>query len=73
MACVSSELNLIENLRKDVKTKIARKNLKKFDDLWAGIEEVRHSIPKERCQKLVESMQRRCEELIKNYGFSKKY
>lgn len=69
----SPDLNPIENLWNDVKTKVSQKNYKNSTELWTGIQEAWYSIPKERCQKLVESMNRRCEAVIKNHGYSTKY
>lgn len=69
----SPDLNPIENLWNDVKVMISRKKFSNLDDLWKGVQEAWNSIPKERCQKLVESMGRRCNAVIENHGYSTKY
>lgn len=69
----SPDLNPIENLWNEVKIEIAKKNYKNLDDLWSAVQEAWYAIPKIKCEKLVESMNRRCEAVIKNKGYSTKY
>lgn len=69
----SPDLNPIENLWNDVKNKIAQQNFKNSEELWVGVQEAWYSIPISRCQRLVESMPRRCQAVINNKGFSTKY
>lgn len=69
----SPDLNPIENLWSDVKNEIAQHNYKNAEELWKGIQNAWYSIPKERCQRLVESMPRRLQAVIENKGFSTKY
>lgn len=69
----SPDLNPIEHLWNDVKVKIGQKKFKNSNDLWAGIKEAWYSIPQSRCQKLVESLPRRCQETLKNRGHPTKY
>ena len=44
-----------------------------MDDLWATVQEAWYAMPKTKCQKLVESMSRRCETVIQNKGYGTKY
>lgn len=69
----SPDLNPIENLWNDVKCAIAKQKYKNLDDLWTGIQNSWYSIPKERCQNLIQSMPRRCQAVLENKGYSTKY
>lgn len=69
----SPDLNPIENLWNDVDKIIKEKKIKNLIELYEYTQEAWSSISKERCQRLIESMPRRCAEVIKNRGFSTKY
>lgn len=69
----SPELNPIENLWNVVKNEISQRNFKNAEELWMGIQDAWYAIPIDRCQRLVESMPRRCQAVINNNGFSTKF
>lgn len=69
----SPDLNPIEHLWGDVKNVIDKKKFGTFDELWAGVEEAWRNISVARCQRLVESMGRRCSDVLKNKGYPTKY
>lgn len=69
----SPDLNPIENLWTDVKKAVSEAKPTNNNQLWKVVEQSWYSIPKERCQGLVNSMKRRCEAVIKNKGFATKY
>lgn len=69
----SPDLNPIENLWKEVKTKIAHIHIKNKAHLWAEIEKAWYAIPIATCQKLVDSMPKRCAAVLKNKGYATKY
>lgn len=69
----SPDMNPIENLWKIVKDKIGPNKSRNKEELWAKIQEVWYDIPVSTCQKLVESMPRRCQALLKNRGHATKY
>ncbi len=61
----SPDLNPIENLRGIVKRKIRNKRPKNTDELKATVKETWVSIPPQQCHKLITSMSRRIETVIK--------
>ena len=69
----SPDLNPIENLWNDVKRDLINKNPKNKEELWKQINESWSSIPIERCQRLINSMQRRCAAVLKNRGYTYGY
>ncbi|CAK9819099.1 Transposable element Tcb1 transposase [Anthophora quadrimaculata] len=69
----SPDLNPIEMLWIDVDHEIKRRKPKNIQDLFEMIEEAWKSIPVDRCIRLINSMQRRCAEVIKNKGYATKY
>lgn len=69
----SPDLNPIENLWKDLKIAVASKRTSSKEDLWKAIQEAWNAIPVERCRKLIDSLPRRCDAVIKNKGHSTKY
>lgn len=69
----SPDLNPIENLWSDVKKEVGKHQPTNNNDLWEVVKSAWSSIPPERCQKLVDSMIRRCKAVIKNKGFTTKY
>ncbi|EPB78583.1 hypothetical protein ANCCEY_02323 [Ancylostoma ceylanicum] len=64
----SPDLNPIENLWIDVNEAIKREKPKNIKELYETIENAWYDIPTERCQKLVDSMPRRCAAVIKSEG-----
>lgn len=69
----SPDLNPIENLWGDVKQGVFERNPTKSADLWDVVRTTWENIPATRCQRLVDSMQRRCVAVIKNKGYTTKY
>jgi len=67
----SPDLNPIENLWRDLKIAVFKHKVRNQKELWEIIQ--REWILIERCRKLVESMPRRCEAVIKNRGHATKY
>ncbi len=69
----SPDLNPIENLWWHVKQEISKLKLGKLDELHDGLKRAWESISNERCRKLIESMPRRIDQVIKNNGSWTKY
>ncbi len=69
----SPDLNPIENLWGIVKRKMRNKRPKNSDELKATVKETWASIPPQQCQKLITSMPRRIEAVIKAKGSPTKY
>ncbi|EFN62755.1 Transposable element Tcb1 transposase, partial [Camponotus floridanus] len=69
----SPDLNPIENLSRDLKIAVSKHKVRNQKELWEIIQREWISIPIERCRKLVESMPRRCEAVIKNRDYMTKY
>lgn len=70
----SPDLNPIENLWGDVKRELGKlPKPKNKRELWENTKKAWAAIPVERCQKLVDSMYRRCRAVISNKGFTTKY
>ncbi len=69
----SPDLNPIENLRGIVKKKMRNKRPKNADELKATVKETWASIPPQQCHKLITSMPRRIETVIKAKGVPTKY
>ncbi len=69
----SPDLNPIENLWGIVKRKMRDTRPNNADDLKAAIKETWASIPPQQCHKLITSMPRRIEEVIKAKGAPTKY
>ncbi len=69
----SPDLNLTENLWGIVKRKITNKSPKNADELKATVIETWASIPPQQCYKLITSMPRRIEAVIKAKGAPTKY
>ncbi|KAL6723728.1 hypothetical protein Aduo_018704 [Ancylostoma duodenale] len=65
----SPDWNPIENLWVDVNEAIQRRKPKNIKELHETIENAWYDIPTERCQKLVNSMPRRCASVIKSGGY----
>lgn len=69
----SPDLNPIENLWSIVKKSVANYKPKNLNELYSIIQTAWNNIPVEKCQKLVDSMPKRCAEVIKNNGFWTNY
>ncbi len=69
----SPDLNHIENLWGIVKRKMRNKRPKNADELKATVKETWASIPPQQCHKLITSMPRRIEAVIKAKGAPTKY
>ncbi len=69
----SPDLNPIENLWGIVKRKMRNKRPKNADELKATVKETWASIPPQQCHKLITSMPRRTEAVIKAKGAPTKY
>ncbi len=69
----SPDLNPIENLRGIVKRKMRDTRPNNADDLKAAVKETWASIPPQQCHKLITSMPRRIEAVIKAKGAPTKY
>ncbi len=69
----SPDLNPIENLWGIVKRKMRNKKPKNADELKATVKETWASIPPQQCHKLITSMPRRIEAVIKAKGAPTKY
>ncbi len=69
----SPDLNPIENLWGIVKRKIRNRRPKNADELKATVKETWASIPPQQCHKLITSMPRRIEAVIKAKGAPTKY
>ncbi len=69
----SPDLNPIENLWGIVKRKMRNKRPKNADELKATVKETCASIPPQQCHKLITSMPRQIEAVIKAKGASTKY
>lgn len=69
----SPDLNPIENLWGDLKRAVSEAKPTNAKRLWEVVQKAWYEIPIERCQRLVDSMGRRCEAVIKNRGYATKY
>lgn len=69
----SSDLNPIENLWEIVNKRVDRSEVRSKDELFNQIVKAWNEIPPTTITNLIESMQRRCEAVIKNNGFATKY
>jgi hypothetical protein len=69
----SPDLNPIENLWNWVERDIKRQQPTSLNELFTTIKESWAAIPPSTCEKLVESMPRRCAAVIKAKGFATKY
>ncbi len=70
---ISPDLNPRENLWGIVKKKMRNKRPKNADELKATVKETWASIPPQQCHKLISSMPRRIEAVIKAKGALTKY
>ena len=69
----SPDLNPIENLWCDIKNAVSEAKPRNAEELWKVVKSSWDGIPVSRCQKLVDSMQHRCEAVLKNGGYATKY
>lgn len=69
----SPDLNPIENLWKDLKSRISNKKTSNKNALWEEIQKEWYATPVETCRKLIDSMPRRCKAVLKNNGYHTKY
>lgn len=69
----SPDLNPIENLWAIVKKHIRETEPKNLNELWAETQKAWRSIPAFQCVKLIDSMPKRCEAVLKNFGYPTKY
>ena len=69
----SLDLNPIENLWEDVDRSINRDRCSNLDLLWEQVQKAWYATPVEVCKKLVNSMDRRCADVLRNNGFPSKY
>ncbi len=67
------DLNPIENLWGIVRSKNEKQEIKNTDELKATVKETWASIPPQQCHKLITSMPRRIEPVIKAKGAPTKY
>uniref|UniRef100_A0A915E0K7 Tc1-like transposase DDE domain-containing protein n=1 Tax=Ditylenchus dipsaci TaxID=166011 RepID=A0A915E0K7_9BILA len=67
----SPDLNPIENLWYEAERRMGGHKHKKSDELFKAVKKAWESIPKERLEKLVESMPRRCQAVIDSNGYAK--
>lgn len=69
----SPDLNPIENLWGDVKRAVSAAKPTNNRDLWDVVRESWYNIPVERCKVLVDSIPRRCKEVLIRKGSTTKY
>lgn len=69
----SPDLNPIENLWYDVELAIKGQTFPNFDSLWLAVQRAWQNIPIHRCQRLIESMPRRCSAVLSAKGYPTKY
>lgn len=69
----SPDINPIENLWFELKKKIGAKKLKKVNQLEQAVRDAWSEISQDYCERLVESMPRRIDQVIRNKGLWTKY
>ena len=69
----SPDLNPIDNLWTDVKKAIFKAKPKNVASLWTVVQTAWTSRPADRCQRLVDSMTRRCGAVNANKGYTINY
>lgn len=69
----SPDLAPIEHLWDEVKRRLRGQRFTNENALFEGIQAAWESIPTSTCEKLVDSMARRCAKVIENKGYSTKY
>uniref|UniRef100_A0A8D0D2D9 Tc1-like transposase DDE domain-containing protein n=1 Tax=Sander lucioperca TaxID=283035 RepID=A0A8D0D2D9_SANLU len=66
----SPDLNPIENLWGDIKNAVSEAKPSNAEELWNVVQLSWAGIPVHRCQKSVDSMQHRCEAVLRNNGYA---
>jgi hypothetical protein len=69
----SPDLNFIENLWQEVKLRLGHHKSRNAEQLWLAVEQAWYSIPQATCQRLVDSMNRRCAAVLRSKGQATKY
>lgn len=69
----SPDLNPIENLWKYVKDRVYAKKPTNKNELWLAVKDAWESVPISLCRRLVESLPKRCDDVLKNKGFTIDY
>jgi hypothetical protein len=69
----SPDLNPIENLWALADRQVKKTKPKNLNELFVNISDCWQNISPDICAKLVDSMQRRCQAVIKNFGYPTKY
>ena len=69
----SPDLNPIENLWHEIKKAIPKEKITNKTQLWQEVQKAWYSIPKSICERLVDSMSRRCQAVLQNKGHATKY
>uniref|UniRef100_A0A3P8VSA5 Tc1-like transposase DDE domain-containing protein n=1 Tax=Cynoglossus semilaevis TaxID=244447 RepID=A0A3P8VSA5_CYNSE len=69
----SPDLNPIENLWGDIKNAVSEAKPRNAEGLWKVVKSSGARICLYGCQKFVDSMQHRCEAVLKNSGYTTKY
>ena len=70
---MNPDLNPIENCWNRLKVRVQARNPPNVEVGWQYVQEEWNKISKEYCQKLVYSMPKRLEEVIKRFGYKTKY
>lgn len=69
----SPDLNPIENLWSHVERQMEGRKYRSSVELFESVTEIWKSIPADVCRKLVDSMHKRCQEVLRNKGYPIKY
>jgi len=69
----SPDLNIIESLWSDLKSRVSRKKCSSIDQLWQYCQEEWHAIPNDDIRKLYQSIERRLKEVIRKKGCNTSY
>ena len=69
----SPDLNPIENFWAAVEKKVRKRKYRSADELFQGLQAAWESVPEDFCRTMVDSMNRRCQAVIKAKGFATKY
>lgn len=62
------DLNPIENMWAHAEKKLGEKNHKNLNELWQHIQDIWCKIPVDMCCSYIESMSKRCTEVLKSNG-----
>jgi len=69
----SPDLNPIENLWSELKASVGQYKISNKDQLWDVVQREWAAICVEKCQRLIDSMPRRCEAVKKSRGYATRY